>query len=161
MAWNSSTKPRSEARVSKLRRSVTSERKKDADKKALRNATLMVDACFAGLLDGLLAPAKKERPRTADDGRDWLSAPESPPVVRFRVRLLNAESGDGPAESGWRMRFRFPTSASEDTEPSGWLVVEKWRSDSTTEEDRAVGNCQLLEDHQVWAARDVASWRSD
>jgi CRISPR-associated endonuclease/helicase Cas3 len=48
---------------------------------------------------------------------------------------------------------------SEEGEAVGWLVIEKWRSDSATEEDRAVGECQLLEDHQRLAetrARELA-----
>ena len=129
------------------------DRQKDADKKALRNATLVVDARFAGLLNGLLAPAEKERPRTVDDGREWLSAPGSPPIVQFRVRLLNTETGDGHSEPGWRTRFCFPTSMSADTEPGGRLAIEKWRGDSATEEDRAVGPCQRLEDHQGLAEK--------
>jgi CRISPR-associated endonuclease/helicase Cas3 len=48
---------------------------------------------------------------------------------------------------------------SDDGEPGSWLVVEKWRSDSATEEDRAVGHPQLLDAHQKLAeqrARELA-----
>ena len=53
----------------------------------------------------------------------------------------------------WQMRLRFPTVLSDDGEPLGWLVVQKWRSDSTTEEDRAVGHPQLLDAHQKLAEK--------
>ena len=128
--------------------------------KALAGGTVIVDANVAGLLDGLLDSAEKKLPRTAD-GLDWLSSIDGEPVVKFRIRTIDAEiDGDHvPTSPQWRTRLRFPTSSSEEGEASRWLVVEKWRSDSSTEEDRAVGHCQLLEDHQRLAetrARELA-----
>lgn len=129
------------------------DRQEDADKKCLRNATLVVDARFAGLLDGLLDSAEKNPPRTVDDGQDWLPPIDGEPVVRFRIRAIGAETIEHvPTNPQWRARLRFPTTLSEEDEASGWLVVEKWRSDSATEEDRAVGHCQFLEHHQQLAA---------
>jgi CRISPR-associated endonuclease/helicase Cas3 len=130
--------------------------------KALAGATLIVDAALAGLGDdGLIDSSVQTAPRTADDGRDWLPPIDAEPAVRFRIRAINAETGEHlPARSQWRFRLRFPTVLSPEGEASGWLVVEKWRSDSTTEEDRAVGHCQLLDDHQKLAelrARELAT----
>jgi CRISPR-associated endonuclease/helicase Cas3 len=48
---------------------------------------------------------------------------------------------------------------SDDGEPRRWLIVEKWRSDSTNEEDRSTSVCQLLDNHRNWAehrARELA-----
>jgi CRISPR-associated endonuclease/helicase Cas3 len=130
------------------------DREEDADKRSLRNATLVVDARFAGLHDtGLLNSAEMNPPRTADDGQDWLPPIDGEPVVRFRIRSIDADTSQHrPMEPQWRTRLRFPTTINDEREASGWLVIEKWRSDSATEEDRAVGHCQVLEDHQKLAA---------
>jgi CRISPR-associated endonuclease/helicase Cas3 len=132
----------------------------DADKRALWNATLIVDARIAGLRDGLLDATEKAIPLTAD-GFDWLPPIDGEPVVKFRIRTIDPEAGGEhrSSEPQWRTRLRFPTACTEEGEASGWLIVEKWRSDSATEEDRAVGHCQLLEDHQRLAetrARELA-----
>jgi CRISPR-associated endonuclease/helicase Cas3 len=38
----------------------------------------------------------------------------------------------------------------EDGEATRWLIVEKWRHDAATEEDRSSANPQLLDEHQSW-----------
>jgi CRISPR-associated endonuclease/helicase Cas3 len=128
--------------------------------KALAGGTVIVDANVAGLLDGLLNTTEKRLPRTAD-GLDWLSPIDGEPVVKFRIRAIDSEVGGDhlPTPPQWRTRLRFATASTEEGEASRWLIVEKWRSDSATEEDRAVGHCQLLEDHQKLAesrARELA-----
>ncbi len=138
-----------------------SQEKKETLWKALTGGTLVVDARFAGLHDdGMLDSAEKRPPRTADDAQDWLPPVDGEPVVRFRIRAIDAEPGEHrPADPHWRTRLRFPVGLTEEGEATGWLVVEKWRSDSATEEDRAVGNYQLLGDHQKLAglrARELA-----
>jgi CRISPR-associated endonuclease/helicase Cas3 len=40
---------------------------------------------------------------------------------------------------------------SDDGEISRWLIIEKWRHDAATEEDRSAGRPQLLAEHQQWA----------
>lgn len=136
-----------------LSASKRTRQEEDADKKALWNGTLLVDAQLAGLRDGLLDVSSDESPRTADDGQEWLSPIDGEPVIRFRIRSIDADTADHSATAPqWRTRLRFPTTLSEEGDASGLLVVEKWRSASTTEEDRAVGQCQLLEDHQKLAA---------
>ncbi len=144
--------------------SLTDLQFEDDDKQKLRKvlarATLVLDARIAGLRDGLLDHTEKSPPQVADDEQDWLPHIDGEPVVRFRIRSIDAEAGDQLSpHPQWRTRLRFPTARSEEGEASGWLVVEKWRSDSSTEEDRAVGHCQLLDDHQKLAevrARELA-----
>jgi CRISPR-associated endonuclease/helicase Cas3 len=130
--------------------------RKDRIWKALAGGTLFVDARFAGLNeDGLLDSTEKKAPRAADDGQDWLrpiDCEDGEPVIRFRIRAINTQAGESrQKDPQWRFRRSFSTAFSEEDEPSGELIVEKWRSDSTTEEDGAVGRYQLLEDHQKLA----------
>ena len=141
--------------------SKRSRQEEDEDKRALWNATLIVDARIAGLRDGLLDATDKKVPPTADEGNDWLGLIDGEPAVKFRIRAIDPEAGGMhlSSEPQWRTRLRFPTFCTEEGEATRWLVVEKWRSDGATEEDRAVGHCQLLEDHQRLAetrARELA-----
>lgn len=128
--------------------------------KALAGGMLVVDVKVAGLLDGLLDPAEKTLPRTADDGQEWLPPIDGEPVVRFRIRPPGEDTGGyRSTHPQWRFSHRFLTTNPDEDESREWLVVEKWRSESATEEDRAVGHCQLLEDHQRLAetrARELA-----
>jgi CRISPR-associated endonuclease/helicase Cas3 len=121
---------------------------------ALSGATLVVDARLAGLKDGLLDEKEGTPPRTADDGQQWLGEH----VIRFRVRSTDAAEGL-MANAAWRERLRLVTDVSEEGEPRRWLIVEKWRHDAATEEDRSAARPQLLDEHQSWAedrARNVA-----
>ena len=121
-------------------------------------ATVVVDARIGGLEGGLLSDAASGVPRTADDGQPWISvaavgpdggASETAPVVRFRVRSLEAGQPI-VADPQWRERLRFASELSDEGEPSRWIVVEKWRYDPATEEDRSAGRPQLLEVHRSW-----------
>lgn len=131
--------------------------------RGLAGATVIVDVRMAGLKDGLLAEDEIERPRTADDGKPWVDTGDptgaSAPVIRFRVRIVEAERARAP-DAEWRERHRFAVESSEDGEPTRWLIVEKWRHDAATEEDRSEGRPQLLDQHQSWVearVRDLAS----
>ena len=135
------------------------ERRKGDLERALSGATLVVDARIAGLQDGLLEHTATRPPRTVDDGAPWMSTASSatgkaavtssPPVIRFRVR--RAEPGHPLAiDAEWRDRFRLATKLSADGEPTQWLIVEKWRYDAATEEDRSAGRPQLLDEHHAW-----------
>jgi CRISPR-associated endonuclease/helicase Cas3 len=133
--------------------------KKEATWKALTGKTLVVDARVAGLRDGLLDNSESSIPRTVDDGQEWLPSVEGDPVVRFRIHTVES-TASLPPDSQWKPRHRFETTRSEEGESTGGLIIEKWRSDSATEEDRAVGFCQLLDVHQKLAeerARELAS----
>ncbi|MGC4083735.1 MAG: hypothetical protein QM736_16895 [Vicinamibacterales bacterium] len=66
-------------------------------------------------------------------------------IPAFRVlQVINSESV--PDDPDWHERYRFRLD--EDEESSRWLIVQKWRGDSTTEEDRSEGRLQTLERHQ-------------
>jgi CRISPR-associated endonuclease/helicase Cas3 len=112
----------------------------------LKGRTLIVDARLGGLKDGLLDDAEAAVPRTGDDGEWWLGEG----VVGFRVRSVEP-SAVVHAERRWRERFRLSSALTEDGETSRWLIVEKWRDDAATEEDRSAANPQLLDEHQEWA----------
>jgi CRISPR-associated endonuclease/helicase Cas3 len=124
-------------------------RKRDDVERRLMGATLVVDARLAGLgQKGLLDAQCNDIPRAIDDGETWLPPIEGEEVVRFRVRLTDGESANS---SDWHSRFRLTMAESEDGEPTKWLVVEKWRHDATTEDDRSEGRLQSLALHQQWA----------
>jgi CRISPR-associated endonuclease/helicase Cas3 len=146
----------------RLRRSLTlANLKPREDKKAkqafdrlLAGATLIIDARLAGLTDGLLDENEAGVPKTADDGEPWLDAD----AVGFRVRAA-AQATATANDRNWRERFRFALEVTADGEATRWLLVEKWRQDSATEEDRSSANPQLLDEHECWTearARRVA-----
>jgi CRISPR-associated endonuclease/helicase Cas3 len=119
--------------------------KKEELSRLLAGAMLVLDARLAGLRDGLLDDREAGRSRTADVGQDWLGEG----VVGFRVRSIEASAGV-PREQNWRERLRFASAVTEDGEATRWLIVEKWRHDAATEEDRSAANPQLLDEHQSW-----------
>jgi CRISPR-associated endonuclease/helicase Cas3 len=126
---------------------------KDEFKDMLSGATLIVDARLGGLKDGLLDAAAAEPPQTAD-GSEWLGEG----VVGFRVCSMDSAECK-PHDANWRERFRFASEFSEEGQTCKWLVVEKWRNDASTEDDRSEGHPQLLEKHQDRAeqrARELA-----
>lgn len=137
-----------------------SKAKRDELEHWLVGATLIVDARVGGLTTkGLLAEDVSEVTRTSDDGEPWLPSLDdgsgsATPVVQFRVRTAEA-GADVPDHSSWRERRRFPSEQSMDGVTLRWLVIDKWRHDSATEEDRSSGRLQLLDAHQGWAAARV------
>jgi CRISPR-associated endonuclease/helicase Cas3 len=66
------------------------------------------------------------------------------------VRSIEASAGL-PRENNWRERFRFASAVTEEGELTRCLIVQKWRYDAATEEDRSAANPQLLDEHQSWA----------
>ncbi len=123
--------------------------------KMLAAGTLIVDGRVAGLRDGVLDVEESGLPRTVDDGSAWLGEN----VIRFRVRWADLTELAEANDTQWRERLRFATDVSEDGEARRWLIVDKWRHDSATEEDRSAGRPQLLDEHQSWAenrARNLA-----
>jgi CRISPR-associated endonuclease/helicase Cas3 len=111
----------------------------------LAGATLVLDARIAGLKDGLLDDKEPGLPRTADDDQDWLGEG----AVGFCVRSIDAGTAV-TKDKNWRERLRFASAVTEDGEATRWLIVEKWRHDAATEEDRSAANPQLLDEHQSW-----------
>lgn len=111
----------------------------------LAGATLILDARLAGLNDGLLDDKESSVPRTADDGQGWLGEG----AIRFRVQSVDA-SAAVQRDRNWRERFRFASEVTQEGEATRWLIVDKWRSDAATEEDRSAAHPQLLDEHQCW-----------
>ncbi len=131
---------------------------KDELKKILVGNTLVVDMRFGGLSDGMLNQTQGV-PRTIDGGKDWLFDGNGRPVIRFRVRPVTKDDNAEP-NPDWRERLRFDLERTEEGEAGKWLLVEKWRHDSETEDDRSVGRLQELSEHHAWteaSARNLAN----
>lgn len=123
-------------------------------KKELAGMTLVVDARLGGLSnDGMLNDKENGQPRVADDGDgEWLPAQkDGEPVIRFRVRSTADEESLEP-DGDWRERYRFATEQSNEGEGQRFLVIEKWRHDAETEDDRSIGRLQELAEHHAWTA---------
>lgn len=129
---------------------LSEKKSKDRLEGRLAGATLVLDARFAGLSkDGLLSDTE-DIPQTLDDGTEWLETIKGEPAIRFRIRERTAEQAESTSETdnGWSQRLRVPIETSVEGEVLRWLIVEKWRSDSTTPDDGGSGKWQTLTDHQ-------------
>ncbi len=123
---------------------------KETLEKHLEGGLLIMGRCFGGLSkEGMLNEKTGGLPRVIDDGEEWLP-PQSngSPTIRFRVRSVGkiVESND----ENWRERHRFEAEKTDEGDVTHWLLVEKWRGYSETEEDRSAGPPQELAEHQVW-----------
>ncbi len=122
----------------------------------LSGATLIVDARFSGLSEGLLVSGSKEVAAVADTGWPNQGDDGDTPLVPFRVRrTLDGAAVNQNSDSNsevWRERERFIIERSADGEAKQWLVVEKRDNDSATDDDRSAGRPQLLDEHQAWTA---------
>jgi CRISPR-associated endonuclease/helicase Cas3 len=58
-------------------------------------------------------------------------------------------------DRNWRERWRVAIEVSEEDVPVAWLVVDKWRYDAATEDDRSAGPPQMLDEHHAWTERRV------
>ena len=134
-----------------IRENKKEERKaKENLRENLVGGTLVIDSRFGGLsTEGMLDKKDTGSPRAIDDGEEWLS-PQSDgsPVIRFRVRSVVAEESS-ESEENWRERHRFEVERTDEGDSTRWLLVEKWRSDSETEEDRSAGSPQELAEHRA------------
>lgn len=125
---------------------------KESKKENLAGATLVVDARFAGLSDGMLDIEADGQPRTIDDGGEWLPPVNDKPIIRFRVRtVVELPRHETDSDVDWRERLRFEVERTEDGEAVRWLIVDKWRHDAATEDDRSTSRLQELDEHQSWA----------
>lgn len=131
--------------------------KEDLDKN-LMGGTLVMDRRFRGLSeDGMLDEKVARLPHVIDDGEEWLPTQnETPPVVRFRVRSITEEQTH-ESDGNWRERHRFEAERTDEGDVTRWLLIEKWRSDSETEEDRSAGLLQKLEEHATCTEYKVRS----
>ena len=121
----------------------------------LKGGILVVNRNFKGLSEkGMLDPEASELPSTVDGEDEWLPSDEpNNPVVRFRVSQRSKDE-EMSKDANWRERHRFNTELSEEGEAQGFLLVEKWRHASETEDDLSVGRrLQELEEHHAWTER--------
>lgn len=134
-------------------KSKDSKRRLENIENDIKGQTLVMDARFGGMTDGLLNPDSEKAQPTTDEGREWLPPADGKPVVRFRVLLVAPrEESDENAEKDWHESLRFDLQRNPDGEAMCWLSVQKWRATSNNENDRATGHPQLLSEHQSWAA---------
>jgi CRISPR-associated endonuclease/helicase Cas3 len=123
---------------------------------ALAGRSLILDARFGGLSqDGLLDASADEPAVAADDeAGTWIASDGGRPVVPYRVRVgeLAAAAQQVQGEE-WHAAHVFVLERSAEGEPLRALLVEDWRDAATTEDARATGPVQTLEEHQSWAER--------
>lgn len=134
-------------------------RAKENLKESLMGGILVVDACLGGLSNGLLDKGNNSLPRMVDDGQEWLPPEDDKPLIPFRVRSVMEEESHA-SDGDWRERYRFITKQSDEGEAQRFLIVEKWRHDAETEDDRSVGHLQELTEHHAWTeckARNLAT----
>ncbi len=126
----------------------------------LNGKTLVMDARFGGLHDGLLNDDAGDVLFTVDGDEAWTTTGDkawittdgaAKPVVRFRI-LERSDESDEATEEDWLESLRFDVERSVDGETTRWLSIQKWRDTSNTENDRAEGRPQSLVEHQSWAA---------
>lgn len=126
----------------------------------LNGKTLVMDARFGGLRDGLLKDDADNALLTADGDEAWTTTGDkawmttdgaTKLVIRFRI-LERGDESDEATEENWRESLRFGLEHSADGEATRWFSVQKWRDTSNTENDRAEGRPQSLAEHQSWTA---------
>lgn len=152
--------PRRALHLRDLATRLSPRQQRDLDRD-LSGGFLVLVAGLGGLSEeGLLDDRHDERPTTGDvDSEAWttrvlgraLAEGEFPPVP-FRVSV---KTDSAPImQDGWRERLRLRLSESAvDEDVTEWLVVEKWRHDGATEDDRsAAGRPQTLAEHHAWTA---------
>ena len=122
---------------------------KDELRQKLAGMTLVMDARLGGLSEaGMLEEKADCLPRVIDDDQEWLPPQDGSPAIQFRVLVTGEES---PEPSGdWRERYRFATEQSDEGEGHRFVVIEKWRYDAETEDDRSIGRQQELAEHHAW-----------
>ena len=124
---------------------------KEDFERRLYDSTIVLDSRFGGLgTDGLLEDAAPANPKTIDNGNEWMQPIKGEPAIRFRVS--QCDKSTPTKDKGWRQRFRMPIEQTEEGDPTRWLIVDKWRSDSATADDGAAGALQDLQAHQQAAA---------
>lgn len=123
--------------------------------RSLTGATLVVTARLAGLsAGGMLDPKEESRPDRLADGRSasdaLASSQDGRPVIPWVVSRW--DDGDEPdPEIGWRRRHRFVLNRGSEGEATAALLVDKWKDDAATEDDRSLAKEQGLAEHQTEA----------
>src|SRR5690606_34542222 len=100
-----------------------SKEKREALRRALPGATLMLDCRIGGLRSGLLA---EDEDAPVPDVTETDQDAEGPPTERvapFRVRRATQEDRLD-AKEGWRIEATLPIRLSSEEEEIEWLVIE-------------------------------------
>jgi len=118
---------------------------------SLHGNTLIMASGFAGLRAGLLNKDSDKTPDTADDANVWIATESGTPIISFRIQ--NCTTVDAEPNDDWSQSLRFDLEWGTDGEAILWLSIQKWRDISNTEDDRAAGRPQLLDEHQEWTAK--------
>ncbi len=145
----------------------------------LAASTLVVDSRLGGLhKDGRLSNSEDSAPVTVDEpwpnqdnehpavtpweaglieeNAELTDSNDRKPTVAFRVRQVDSAAELSiPAGSDWKLSYSFATHLSNEGEELRWLVVDKWRENSSNEEARSAGTKQSLKEHQEWAEKQV------
>ncbi|WP_417847147.1 type I-U CRISPR-associated helicase/endonuclease Cas3 [Thalassoglobus sp.] len=123
-------------------------RQKDEFQRVITNNTLVIDARFGGLSEsGLLDDTTKFEHSLTGDNENWN-------ITEFRVRMTDDKSR--PDDPNWLTCYRFVSRVSELGEPQSWLLVQKQRVTTTSEDARAITKTtQALAAHQKWAVREA------
>jgi len=119
----------------------------------LAGRTLLLHADFGGLsADGLVDVTADTLAAAADDESvTWIATDNGRPAVTYRVRA-NELAAEEQIEGGeWHLAHVFTVERNAEGEPTRVLTVETWRDAATTEDARAAGPVQTLEEHQSWA----------
>ena len=126
-----------------------SKSERDAWRRLLANATIVVSASLGGLHEnGLLSKAAIGAPSCADsedaEAKGWKPG--------FRVQVTGS-GGDDSRQGGWKLALRLPLSDGDEDEPR-LLTVLVWRgADESDTGDRAISRrAQSLPEHGDWAA---------
>jgi CRISPR-associated endonuclease/helicase Cas3 len=141
---------------------VDDKRQQQTIEAALAGRTLILDARVGGLSsDGLLHASADGPAEVADDESvTWIASDSGRPVVPYRVRA-NGLAAEEQVEGGeWHLAHVFVLERNAEGEPTRALTVETWRDAATTEDARATGPAQTLDEHQSWVeycARALAS----
>jgi CRISPR-associated endonuclease/helicase Cas3 len=120
----------------------------DALRAALFGKSLVIDARFTGLDDGLLNAESDDPVETADWTMDWSRQ------IGFRVRPILL-AGQQPDDE-WRFEGSFILSRDDEGKPVEQLAVEHFRDAAQQENGRSVSRPQLLSTHQAWARSEMA-----
>jgi CRISPR-associated endonuclease/helicase Cas3 len=131
-------------RLSDLIKTDHDKKRPDRLSNEFASATLILDARLAGLGQGVLKKDFDTPPLTADGDDDWSKA--------VGLRLEQRTSLEPTDDPDWRFEDAFAIMQTNEGEATEWLVVERLKAASYSENGRAISNPQLLFHHQSCAA---------